>query len=221
MHMLFYGGMSQYYYQNGSLIKDDNVPFVKTISRLTRDANGNLQEYQLPIEMPALKGASAEFIPNMDIAQYGSGIVKMNAFSTDTILLGYIYGGIYSSTIDPFTNNQTANTNADNTIYAVRLIKDSTVSVPAIKGDNPYTVAIHPNPASGVLNMSISNTKFKEAKYYLSTIDGRVLVNGSFGKEDLNQGTYQLHVEDLPAQLLLLTVVFDDVYYTVNRVDVR
>lgn len=221
MHMLFYGGMSQYYYQNGSLVKDDNVPFVKTISRLTRDANGNLQEYQLPIEMPALKGASAEFIPNMDIAQYGSGIIKMNAFSTDTVLLGYIYGGIYSSAINPFTNNQTANTNADNTIYAVRLIKDSTVSVPAIKGDNPYTVTIHPNPANGVLNMSISNTKFSEAKYYLSTIDGRVLFNGSFGKEDLNQSVYQLHVEDVPAQLLLLTVVFDDVYYTVNRVEVK
>ena len=36
MHAIFFGGMSQYYYQDGELIQDDQVPFVKTISRLTR-----------------------------------------------------------------------------------------------------------------------------------------------------------------------------------------
>lgn len=59
MHTLFFGGMSQYYYQNGTLIQDNQVPFVKTISRLTRDENGNYSEHLLPVEMPGLKGSSA------------------------------------------------------------------------------------------------------------------------------------------------------------------
>jgi hypothetical protein len=29
MHNLFFGGISQYYYNNGTLIQDDTVPFVK------------------------------------------------------------------------------------------------------------------------------------------------------------------------------------------------
>ena len=61
MHTLFFGGMSQYYYQDGNLIQDDQVPFVKTISRLTRDSDGTLHEFQLQTEMPGLQGASAEF----------------------------------------------------------------------------------------------------------------------------------------------------------------
>ena len=61
MHSLFFGGISQYYYQNGTLIQDDQVPFVKTVSRLTRNSSGALHEFKLPLEMPNLKGAGAEF----------------------------------------------------------------------------------------------------------------------------------------------------------------
>ncbi len=64
MHSIFFGGMSQYYYQDGELIQDDLVPFVKTISRLSRDASGTLEEHTLDIEMPGLQGASAEFFPS-------------------------------------------------------------------------------------------------------------------------------------------------------------
>ncbi len=45
MDNLFFGGISQYYYQNGTLIQDANVPFAKTISRTTRTADGTLTEY--------------------------------------------------------------------------------------------------------------------------------------------------------------------------------
>jgi hypothetical protein len=41
MHNIFFGGMSQYYYQNGTLLQDNLVPFVKTISRLSRYEDGS------------------------------------------------------------------------------------------------------------------------------------------------------------------------------------
>ncbi|RLE03144.1 MAG: hypothetical protein DRJ13_04795 [Bacteroidetes bacterium] len=64
MHNLFFGGMSKYYYQNGTLIQDNQVPFVKTISCLSRFSDGTLQDFQQSLEMPKLQGTSAEFISN-------------------------------------------------------------------------------------------------------------------------------------------------------------
>ena len=41
----FFGGIAQYYMENGQIIKDDNVPFVKTIAGVTRHTNGQMMEY--------------------------------------------------------------------------------------------------------------------------------------------------------------------------------
>ncbi len=84
MHTLFFGGMSQYYYQNNTLIQDNQVPFVKTISRLSRDTNGNFSEHLLPVEMQGFKGSSAEFIPNLNLPHYESNIIKLNEIAQDT-----------------------------------------------------------------------------------------------------------------------------------------
>ena len=53
MHTVFFGGIAQYYENLGIIIQDDNVPFVKTIARVTRDSEGNMVEYKLPNEMPS------------------------------------------------------------------------------------------------------------------------------------------------------------------------
>lgn len=123
MYSIFFGGMSQYYYQNGQLIQDNQVPFVRTISYLSRNANGQLSEYKLPVEMPSLKGASAEFILHQTIPHYSNGVIKLHQLSQDCTLTGYIYGGIQSSALNPFSNNQTQLTSADPSIYEVWLVK--------------------------------------------------------------------------------------------------
>jgi len=220
MHSLFFGGMSQYYYQNGTLAKDDNVPFVKTISRVTRSANGTLTEYQLPVEMPALKGASAEFIPNHNISRYESEIIKMHHFSSDTILIGYIYGGILSPSINPFGSNQTSSTNADNTVYEVKLIKDTTTGIATINGSNPFDVLIFPNPAKDKINIEVSGTEFRKADYYITSMDGRILQLGMFKKEALSGKRYTIEFEhNIPPQNLKLTIAFDDMFYVTQLVN--
>lgn len=125
MHSLFFGGMSQYYYQNGQLIQDNLVPFTKTISRLTRYADSTLQEFVFSDEMPLLHGASAEFILNTNLPHTSSKIILLSEIQQDTILTGYILGGIQSPIINPFAQNQTNQTSASTTIYAVKLIKNS------------------------------------------------------------------------------------------------
>jgi hypothetical protein len=78
MHNVFFGGMAQYYDDNGTLVRDDNIPFVKTIARVTRDANGIMTEYKLPIEMPSLLGTGAEFIPNKNIPHFNNEVIKLD-----------------------------------------------------------------------------------------------------------------------------------------------
>ena len=65
MHTVFFGGLSQFTLNaNGNLVEDANVPFVKTISRVTRLSDGAMEEVKLDIEMPTLVGSGAEFIPH-------------------------------------------------------------------------------------------------------------------------------------------------------------
>jgi len=125
MHHVFFGGISQHYLDGGTLVKDDQVPFVKTISRLTRDSSGNWEEVALPVEMPGYAGGGAEFIPNVELSTIGSRTIDLDQLSHDGTVLGYIYGGISSPMKHAFFNYETAKTSADATIYEVKLVTSS------------------------------------------------------------------------------------------------
>jgi hypothetical protein len=125
MHHIFFGGISQHYFDGGTLVKDDQVPFVKTISRVSRDGNGNWSEVALPVEMPGYAGGGAEFIPNSNLAMIGSRTLDLDELSKDGTVLGYIYGGISSPIKHAFFNYETAKTSAATTIYAVKIVASS------------------------------------------------------------------------------------------------
>jgi len=125
MHHIFFGGLSQHYFDGGALVKDDQVPFVKTISRLTRDGNGNWLEVALPVEMPGYSGGGAEFIPKSSLAMIGTRTINLDTVSKEGTVLGYIFGGISSPMKHAFFNYETAKTSADATIYEVKLVASS------------------------------------------------------------------------------------------------
>ncbi len=220
MHMLFFGGMSQYYYEDGNLIQDDQVPFVKTISRLTRYSDGSLQEYQLPIEMPGLKGASAEFIPNLLQPHYDSEIFKLDQISEDTILIGYIYGGIVSPTLNPFTNNVTNTTSADPTIYRVKLIREMPDGVEAINGVNPFDLNVYPNPVTSEIVLYLNMDRTSDIYYFITGIDGRILQEGTLDamQKSMNHSQKIELSEGIKPQVLILTVVVDNKYYLIEKI---
>ncbi|MCB0699778.1 MAG: hypothetical protein H6551_10670 [Chitinophagales bacterium] len=219
MHMLFFGGISQYYYQNGNRIKDDDVPFVNTISRVTRTSNGNLAEYRFADSMPSFKGASAEFILNEGVAHYESGIIKQHLFNKDTILIGHILGGISSSSANPFANNQTSNTSADNTIYEVRLIKSTSGNVELLNGTNPYDVEVYPVPAKRDLYVTPLNENYRTAYYFITDINGRMLQKGELTDNRLARKGYHIELDNIAStSTLFLTVAFDDVFFTTKKI---
>lgn len=151
MHTVFFGGIAQYYDNNGTLVKDDNVPFVKTIARVSRDANGLMTEHKLPIEMPSLLGAGSEFISVESLPKFSNDVLKIDEFSTDTTLLGYIYGGISSTAANIFFANGNNLSSASSEIFKVYLIKKSTVNIPKLRNEtlNTLKMQVYPSPNDG------------------------------------------------------------------------
>lgn len=219
MHTLFFGGMSRYYYQNGTLIEDDQVPFVKTISLLTRIADGALHEYQLPLEMPGLEGASAEFIINENLPHYESDILKLSEIQQDTILIGHILGGIQSTSLNPFSNNQTNTTSASATIYAVKLIRNTPSGFHAIDGTNPFDISVFPNPAVNELEVTFDLKKDAAVTYYITNQQGQLIMQRQ--SISAKTGANTLHIElqnPVAQQTLFLTFIVDDKFYVTKKV---
>lgn len=219
MHTLFFGGMSQFYYQNGTLIEDSLVPFVKTISRLTRDANGNLTEYQMPIEMPGLKGSSAEFIYNLELPHYPSKIIKLSEITQNHFMIGHIYGGINSSSLNPFANNQISQTNADSIIYEVWLTKSPTSKDYQISGKNPYDISVNPNPTKDFLEVNFHLKKPTIVKYIITNTTGKIILNET--PKIYSNGNKQIKI-DLSEQdngIYFIIVVFDNRYYVTKKIN--
>lgn len=218
MHSLFFGGMSRFYYQNDTLMEDSLVPFVKTISRMTRDGNGNLTEYQMPLEMPGLKGSSAEFIPNLELPHYPSKIIKLNEITQNAFMIGHIYGGIHSTGLNPFANNQTSQTQADNTILEVWLTKTSATKERKIAGKNPYDTHVHPNPTKADFYLQFELIKPAQVRYIVSDANGRIIY--SENNRTYEKGKNQIKI-DLSRQapgMYAVTVIFENRHYVVKKV---
>lgn len=219
MHSLFFGGMSQYSYIAGVLTQDNNVPFVKTISRVSRNATGVLQENVFPIEMPALIGASAEFIPNHAVPHYHSEIIKLSQITADSTLLGHIYGGIYSTQIDAFTANNTGATSANSTIYEVWLLKSQLTAIKPLDGSNPVTVSVFPNPTKSEINMTFNLPSDGDMDLHITDVTGKIVLNKQF--YGLLKGKQTINVSNklkLANGLYSFNFTFDGKYSTVEKV---
>lgn len=214
MHSLFFGGLSQYYYQNGTLIQDNQVPFVKTISRMSRMADGTLTEYVLPIEMPNLKGTSAEFIPNLELPLTENKVILLNDVTENSFVVGHIYGGIQTQLQNPFANNQTAQTQADPSIFEVRLTIDESLSHEAVQGGNPFQVKAMENPIRKSLgNFELQLPYASTVTYIVYNTEGKVLKKGSI--DALNSGAQKVSIDfsDVQAKQLMVSFVFDKKFY--------
>ncbi|MEL0146473.1 MAG: hypothetical protein VW808_06050, partial [Schleiferiaceae bacterium] len=94
MYTVFFGGIAQYYYDNGVLTQDNDVPFVKTIG-VVEKRNGTYSESYSATEMPGLLGAGGEFFPDHNLAANGE-IFLADSLGADTTWIGHIFGGISS-----------------------------------------------------------------------------------------------------------------------------
>uniref|UniRef100_UPI004049DBAC hypothetical protein n=1 Tax=Flavobacterium sp. TaxID=239 RepID=UPI004049DBAC len=219
MHSLFYGGMSQYYYDGTSLIQDNSVPFVKTISRVTREADGTLSEHKLTAEMPNLKGAGAEFIPNQNLPHYTNEVIKLDEIEAEEFVIGHLFGGIQSPTNNPFTNNQTNSTSADPTIYEVKLVYNANLSNNPVDGANPFDFTISPNPtATNVVRLQFNLPQVATVDYFVTSINGKMLDDGEIVGLNRGENTMNFNLPDTQDSVLIVTFVFDNKFYVSKKV---
>lgn len=158
MHTLFFGGMSQYKLDvDNNLVQDDNVPFVKTISKVSRFSDGYMSESFFDIKMPTFLGSGAEFMPLNGNSNYLTNeIVDINNLPEGVTQVGYIFGGIESTQENIFFINDGTQSSASNQAFKVfinktRLSVDEVVLTP----NNIYNLKVYPNPSNGIFSIDV------------------------------------------------------------------
>jgi Secretion system C-terminal sorting domain len=191
---LFFGGMSQFYFDGGTLIEDTDVPFIKTISKVTRFNDGSMNENALTyLEMPALLGAGSEFIPTGDYLIEGE-ILDINAIPNQKTLIGYIYGGIESSDKNIFFINDGTQSSASNTIFKVYINKSiAGYEEQEIIEDLVQNMNVFPNPAKKEITIQFTVPKLSDVHYDIISTDGKIVKKDSFGI--LENGIYDSEID--------------------------
>ena len=199
MNTVFFGGIAQYYDNAGTLVQDNNVPFVKTIARVSRDANGIMAEYKLPIEMPSLLGAGSEFIPNLNIPRYHNGVIKIDSLSQDSTLVGYIYGGISSTGANIFFTNTGTQSSASSQIFEVYLIKGQTYGVHELNSHSVSNLKlkVFPNPNKGDFKVTFNLTKRSSVKLKLTDLNGKIIEINNCKSLEKGEHTLEKRIEEI------------------------
>ncbi|MBP6511906.1 MAG: T9SS type A sorting domain-containing protein [Bacteroidia bacterium] len=199
MHTVFFGGIAQYYDSLGILVQDNNVPFVKTIARVTRDASGTMAEYKLPIAMPTLLGAGSEFIPINTLPHYSNEVFKLDNFTADTTLVGYIYGGISSTAANIFFTNTGTQSSASSQIFKVFVIKNSTVGIHELNTHSIGTLQmqVYPNPNNGNFMVKFNLRDKGEVKLTISDASGKLIENTVLKNLQAGENTYSKRIKNL------------------------
>lgn len=198
MHNVFFGGIAQYYESNGVLIQDNNVPFVNTIARVTRNASGGMAEYKLPVEMPGLLGAGAEFIPILSVPHFSNEVFRLDDFTNDTTLVGYIYGGISSSAPNIFFTNTGDQSSASSQIFKVYVIKDASVNAHDLNEQSTGTLGmqVYPNPNHGQFEVVFNLTKKSDVKISVFDLQGKLVEENSLLNLEPGENKFRRNISD-------------------------
>jgi len=199
MHTVFFGGIAQYYDSLGILVQDNNVPFVKTIARVSRNSAGVMSEYKLPVEMPSFLGAGAEFIPITHVSHYNNHVLKLDDLNADTTLVGYIYGGISSTAANIFFTNTGTQSSASSQIFKVYVLKNTTSGIHDLNEQSIGTlkVQVFPNPNNGEFVVKFYLNKRVETKISLFSIDGKLIEHRVLNNLNIGDNTFQRKIKSL------------------------
>ena len=199
MHNVFFGGIAQYYDSLGILVQDNNVPFVKTIARVTRNSNGTMEEYKLPIEMPTLLGAGAEFIPISSVPKYNNEVFKLDEFTADSTLVGYIYGGISSTAPNVFNTNTGTQSSASSQIFKVYVIKNLSVGLHELNKQSigALKIEVFPNPNDGFFKVKFHLGEIAETKITIYDMNGKIIEENILNNLMVGENTFQRKIKNL------------------------
>ncbi|MCB0595852.1 MAG: T9SS type A sorting domain-containing protein [Lewinellaceae bacterium] len=207
MHSIFFGGISQYFLdETGTLVQDNDVPFVSTIGRVTRSADGNMVEQEIG-ELPTLLGASSEFIFHPETPQYAPGIIDLNALPADTALIGYLVGGIASTQPNIFFINNGTLSWAQTTLFEVYYVPERISSYPSVEqASNLSGLEAYPNPSKGEVNLAFSLEQSATLAATVQDTNGRIALERQFPTLEAGSQKITLELEELAAGVYIITL---------------
>ena len=123
----------------------------------------------MPIDMPGYLGAGAEFLQTENLSKYSNEVLKLNEFTKDSTVLGYIYGGINSSAKNIFWINDGTQSSANANLYKVTLIKSLNTSNQTInkQSNNNLHLQMYPNPAKSEVHLYFNSNAESPVKIEL------------------------------------------------------
>jgi hypothetical protein len=120
-YSIFFGGIARQYADSaGTIVTDNDVPFVKHISVVERKGD-SIREYLLPEKLTGYFGAAAEFIPANEKLFSDNNILRIEKAGKKAFLAGYIIGGIDSRAPNVFWSNAAEPSRASPVIWKVIL----------------------------------------------------------------------------------------------------
>jgi hypothetical protein len=197
MHTLFFGGIAQYYDSAGVMVQDNNVPFVKTIARVTRGSNGEMIEYKLPVEMPGFLGASSEFIPNESAPFFNDDILNLDEMLGDSLLIGYVFGGISSSAANIFFVNTGTESIATNQLLKVYLLKNNNSSIDVLnsQSNGNFKMQVFPNPNNGKFSVKFNMKTMGTAYLSIFDVNGRLIEKIELTDLQMGENTFTKQID--------------------------
>lgn len=165
MHSVFFGGIGRYYIDSasGQMVDDTDVPFVKTISMMSRFPNDSVVEYHFNGKMPGYLGTGAEFIP-VDAPFYDGGILRWDQLPNGKTHIGYIFGGIESTAANIFWVDNGSMSSASSKVFKVFANKATTgFSSEGLRDEQIFDFDISPNPLSTALSVKLNVVHPSEA----------------------------------------------------------
>jgi hypothetical protein len=208
MHTVFFGGMSQYDVDaTGTLLRNDSVPFVRTISVMSRLSDGSTRERKLDASMPDLLGAGAEFLIDPSLPTTEHGVILLHLIASDTIRLGTIVGGIRSTRPNIFWINDGTQSDAHSTLYDVRLVRSSTTSAQDtyVRAEPSMTARLAGQTPTH-LTVAFTLPARMAIDAIIHSVDGRILAHHRRGPFDAGTYDLRLDVSTFAEQLLYVSI---------------
>ncbi|MES2619459.1 MAG: T9SS type A sorting domain-containing protein [Bacteroidota bacterium] len=175
-HNIFFGGMSMYYMDTltQQTVTDSLVPFVRTISDMARDVDGNYHERDAGIRMPALLGTNAYFLSDLTVPMYRNHFVHLNVLPNHQ-RIGYIIGGIESLDLNIADTDPSALSYASARVFEVYLDATDTVSALKEVSNEVLNFFCYPNPAHDNVQIEFELRKTEQVKIELMDIKGSLV----------------------------------------------
>lgn len=188
MYTTFFGGISLYNYNDTTslLTRDVDVPFVDDITTMTVNSTGTIEETILPIELPALLGSNAKFVPTKNISTYANEVIRIRDLPNTKVLAGYMFGGIRAQ------QGNFGSSSANDTVYRIFITPNNISVGMEEKSYSIQNIQLFPNPSiqSSTLLFNLKNAE--QIKISLFDITGKEIVK--IADEEMQKGNQKINI---------------------------